>query len=164
MAAMMRVGLGYDVHRFGEGDSVTLCGVKIPYHQALVAHSDGDVALHALCDALLGAVALGDIGAHFPDTDPKWQGVDSRELLRQVVALLSGAGWCLHNADLMVIAEAPRLRPHVDIMRELVASDCGVDIGAISIKATTNERIGFVGRGEGIAAQAVVSVGRVEGR
>jgi len=152
----MRIGHGYDVHRFCEGDHVMLGGVRIDHAQGLAAHSDGDVVLHALCDALLGAIGAGDIGRHFPDDDPAWAGADSRDLLRRVVAQVQAAGFILGNADLTVIAQAPRLAAHVGTMVERIAADCGVDPGAVNVKATTTEGLGFCGRGEGIAAHAVV--------
>jgi 2-C-methyl-D-erythritol 2,4-cyclodiphosphate synthase len=152
----VRVGLGFDVHAFGPGDHVMIGGVRIPHVAGLQAHSDGDVALHALADALLGAIGAGDIGQHFPDTDPAWRGADSRALLRHVVGLVEAAGFRLGNCDLTVIAEAPRLGPHRDAMRRNIAADLGVELAAVSVKATTTERLGFTGRGEGIAAQAVV--------
>lgn len=156
----MRIGQGFDVHRFGGGDHVMLGGVRIPHCQGLEAHSDGDVALHALCDALLGALALGDIGQLFPDTDPRWRGADSLMLLEQVAARVSEPGWKLANADITVMAQAPRLAPHVPAMREAIAAALGVDTARISVKATTTERLGFTGRGEGIAASAVVLLQR----
>lgn len=152
----MRVGHGYDVHRFGGGDAVTLGGVRIPHDKGVIAHSDGDVALHALCDALLGALALGDIGKHFPDTDPAYKNADSAGLLKRVYALVRERGFSLQNADITVVAERPRLAPHIPKMQQIIAKvlDTGIDI--ISIKATTSEKIGFIGREEGIAAYAVV--------
>lgn len=152
----MRIGHGFDVHAFGEGDHLTLGGVRIPYERGLKAHSDGDVLIHALCDALLGAAALGDIGGHFPDNDPAYAGADSRGLLRRVMGLLEAQGWQVANADCTVIAQAPRLAPHVQAMRANLAADLGVDIGRVNVKATTTERLGYLGRGEGIAAHAVV--------
>ncbi len=152
----MRIGHGYDVHRFCEGDHVMLGGVRIDHAQGLAAHSDGDVVLHALCDALLGAIGAGDIGRHFPDDDPAWAGADSRDLLRRVVAQAQAAGFILGNADLTVIAQAPRLAAHIGAMVERIAADCGVDPGAVNVKATTTEGLGFCGRREGIAAHAVV--------
>lgn len=152
----MRIGHGFDVHAFGPGDHVTIGGVAIPHSQGVIAHSDGDVALHALCDAMLGAAALGDLGGMFPDTDPQWSGADSRELLRKVVAKLAQAGWRVGNADLTVIAQLPRLTPHVAEMRARIAADLGVSGSQVNIKATTTERLGFTGRGEGLAAHAVV--------
>ena len=151
-----RMGHGIDVHRFGEGDHVTIGGVKIPHDQGLVAHSDGDVALHALCDALLGALAMGDIGHHFPDTDASYKGADSRVLLRHVVSLLSARGYRVGNADITVLAERPKLAPHIVLMRERIAEDMGVPAEDVSVKATTTEKLGFVGRREGIEAHAVV--------
>ena len=150
----MRIGQGYDAHRFGQGDHIILGGVEIPFDKGLAAHSDGDVLLHAICDALLGAVALGDIGNHFPDSDPGLKDVSSRVLLRRVTELLREAGYALCNIDATVIAEQPRISPFVRAMRENIAADTGLAIDAISIKATTTERMGFTGRGEGIAASA----------
>ena len=152
----MRIGHGYDVHRFGPGEAVMLGGVRIAHTHGLVAHSDGDVALHALCDALLGAIAAGDIGRHFPDTDPRWKGADSRDLLRHVAALAAGEGWAIGNLDVTVIAEAPKLAPHVPAMRAHLAADLNCEITQVSVKATTTEHLGFTGRGEGIAALATV--------
>lgn len=154
--SLPRIGHGIDVHRFGEGDAVTLGGVRIPHEQGLVAHSDGDVALHALADALLGALALGDIGQHFPDTDAAYSGADSRVLLRHVMTLVARQGYRVANADVTVLAERPKLAPHVVLMRERIAADLGVDVGQVSVKATTTEKLGFVGRREGIEAHAVV--------
>ncbi|MEW6446239.1 MAG: 2-C-methyl-D-erythritol 2,4-cyclodiphosphate synthase [Pseudomonadota bacterium] len=152
----MRVGQGVDVHAFMEGDHVTLGGVRIAHDQGLKAHSDGDVLIHALCDALLGALALGDIGHHFPDTDPAFKGVDSRILLRRVMDELRLRGWGVVNADMTVLAEAPRLAPHLERMRANLSVDMGVDIGQVNIKATTAEGLGAVGRREGIVAHATV--------
>lgn len=152
---MLRIGHGFDVHAFGEGDHITLGGVRIAFDRGVVAHSDGDVVIHALCDAMLGAVALGDIGRHFPPSDPRWKDADSRAFLRHCNGLLAGRGWTLGNADITVICELPKIRPHADVMRAILAGELGVGIDAISIKATTSERLGFTGRGEGIAAQAV---------
>jgi 2-C-methyl-D-erythritol 2,4-cyclodiphosphate synthase len=152
----MRIGHGFDVHAFGPGDRVMIGGVPIEHSHGVVAHSDGDVALHALCDALLGAAGLGDLGAMFPDTDPRWADADSRKLLRQVVARLAGQGLSVANADLTVIAQAPRLAPHTLEMRNCIASDLGVVPERVNIKATTTERLGYIGRGEGLAAHAVV--------
>ena len=151
-----RIGHGIDVHRFGEGDAVTLAGVRIAHTQGLMAHSDGDVALHALADALLGALALGDIGKHFPDTDAAYAGADSRELLRRVLGLIHVRGYVVGNVDLTIMAEQPKLRAHIDRMRVLVAADLQIDAELVSIKATTTEQLGFVGRCEGIEAHAVV--------
>ena len=152
----MRIGHGYDVHAFGDGDHIMLCGVRIAHQNGLMAHSDGDVALHALADALLGALALGDIGHHFPDDDPAFEGADSRQLLRQVMALLKGRGFVLGNADLTIVAQAPKLAPHITAMRQNLSEDLGGDIDLINVKATTTEKLGFVGREEGIAVHAVV--------
>ena len=152
----MRVGLGFDVHAFGPGDHVMLGGVRVAHSHGLVAHSDGDVAIHALCDALLGALALGDIGRHFPPSDPRWRGADSRELLRHVAALVGDRGYVLGNADLTIVCEQPRIGPHVEAMRTVLAAALACPFERISVKATTTERLGFTGRGEGIAAQAIV--------
>lgn len=151
----MRIGHGYDVHRFQDGDFIVLGGVRIAHHKAFVAHSDGDVLLHALTDALLGAAGLGDIGQHFPDTDPAYQGADSRQLLRQVVALLERAGWQVGNIDSTVLAQAPKMAPHIAVMRENIAADLKISGEQVNVKATTTEGLGFVGREEGIAAHAV---------
>jgi 2-C-methyl-D-erythritol 2,4-cyclodiphosphate synthase len=153
---MMRVGHGFDVHAFGEGEVVHVGGVAIPHDHGVVAHSDGDVALHALCDALLGAAALGDIGGMFPDTDAKWKGADSRELLRAVVARVDEQGLRVANADLTLVAQAPRMAAHIPLMRERIAADLGIAAGRVNVKATTTERMGYIGRGEGLAAYAVV--------
>lgn len=152
----MRIGHGYDVHAFGDGDHIMLCGVRIAHQNGLMAHSDGDVALHALTDALLGALALGDIGHHFPDDDPAFEGADSRQLLRQVIALVKARGFVLGNADLTIIAQAPKLASHIAAMRQNLSEDLGGDIDQINVKATTTEKLGFVGREEGIAVHAVV--------
>lgn len=152
----MRVGSGYDVHAFGPGDHVTLGGVKIPFDKGVKAHSDGDVLLHALCDALLGAMGLGDIGQHFPDTDPRWKGADSRVFLRHCAHLLKEHAWRLVNVDVTVIAEAPRLGQHRAQMRLNVAEDLHVPADRVNIKATTHEGLGALGRAEGLACQAVV--------
>jgi 2-C-methyl-D-erythritol 2,4-cyclodiphosphate synthase len=157
---MMRIGNGFDVHAFGEGDHLMLGGVRIPFERGVVAHSDGDVAIHALCDALLGALALGDIGTHFPPSDEKWRGADSRQFLRHCALLLDQHGWTLANADLTIICERPRIGPHVEAMRAALASDLGATPAQVSVKATTTEKLGFTGRGEGIAAQAVVLLAR----
>lgn len=151
----MRIGLGYDVHAFGAGDKIVIGGVVIAHSAGLVAHSDGDVLLHALSDALLGAAGLGDIGRHFPDTDPQYRNADSRALLRLVYAKLKAQGWQLGNADMSIIAQAPRMAPYIDAMRANIAEDLECDPEQINVKATTSERLGFVGREEGIAAQAV---------
>jgi 2-C-methyl-D-erythritol 2,4-cyclodiphosphate synthase len=153
---MIRIGHGFDVHRFGEGDQLMIGGVALPFDHGFVAHSDGDVLLHAVSDALLGACALGDIGHHFPDTDPAWAGADSRVLLRRVMERVRAAGYRVGNLDATVIAQAPRMAPHIAAMAANLTADLGVDAGAVNVKATTTERLGFTGRGEGIAAQAVV--------
>lgn len=155
MSPAIRIGQGFDVHAFGPGDHVMLGGVRVPHTQGVLAHSDGDVALHALCDALLGALALGDIGRHFPDTDPRWKGADSLDLLRRCVELARGSGYALGNADITVICESPKLASHIEAMRTRIAQAAGCAIDAISVKATTSEKLGFTGRGEGIAAMAV---------
>ncbi|WP_457667519.1 2-C-methyl-D-erythritol 2,4-cyclodiphosphate synthase [Thiolapillus sp.] len=154
----IRIGHGYDAHRFGFGDHVVLGGVTIPHDQGLMAHSDGDVLIHALCDALLGAAGLGDIGRHFPDTDPVFKGIDSRILLRKVVAELQQYGFSAGNVDATIIAQQPRLSAHVEKMQQHLADDLGLDASRVNIKATTTERMGFTGRGEGIAAHAVVLI------
>ena len=151
----LRIGQGYDAHKFRDGDHVILGGVRIPFDQGLAAHSDGDVLLHAICDALLGAAALGDIGRHFPDTRQEFKGIDSRVLLRRTAELVRAAGYRIGNIDATVICERPRVSPHVELMRERIASDLMVDIGRINLKGTTTEKMGFTGRGEGIAATAV---------
>jgi len=156
----MRVGIGYDVHAFGPGDHVMLGGVRIPHGRGVLAHSDGDVLLHALCDALLGAMGLGDIGQHFPDTDLRWKGADSRQFLRHCARLLAEHGWRLLNADLTVLAEAPRLGAHRVHMRANVAEDLGCSIERVNIKATTAEGLGAIGRGDGLACQAIVLIAR----
>jgi len=155
---MIRVGQGYDVHRFNDGEFIILGGVKIEYEQGLEAHSDGDVVLHALCDALLGAAALGDIGKHFPDTDPEFKGADSRVLLRHVYRIVQDLGYHLVNADITIIAQAPKMAPHVEAMCLFIAEDLNVDIDCINVKATTTEKLGFEGRKEGIAVQAIVLI------
>jgi 2-C-methyl-D-erythritol 2,4-cyclodiphosphate synthase len=155
---MIRVGQGYDVHRFASGDHIILGGVNISYEQGLEAHSDGDVVLHALSDALLGAAALGDIGKHFPDTDPEFKGADSRVLLRHVYSIVQAKGYRLINADVTIIAQAPKMAPHIVAMCSNIAADLQVDIDFINVKATTTEKLGFEGRKEGIAVQAVVLI------
>ena len=152
---MIRIGHGFDVHRLVEGRKCIIGGVDIPFEKGLYGHSDADVLLHAICDALLGAAALGDIGKHFPDTDPRYKGIDSRELLRHVVALLKEKGYGVANLDATIIAEAPKMAPHILSMRTHIADDVGVPIDCVNVKATTTERLGFTGRGEGIAAEAV---------
>lgn len=154
----IRIGQGVDVHAFGEGDHVILGGVRIPFERALAAHSDGDVALHALCDAMLGAAALGDIGRHFPPSDDRWKGVDSRDLLRRVNVLLTHDGWSVTNADITLVCEQPKITPFADQMKANIAADIGLDVTDVSIKATTTEGLGFCGRGEGITALATVLI------
>ncbi len=151
----IRIGQGFDVHAFGDGDHVMLGGVRVPHTRGVLAHSDGDVALHALCDAMLGALALGDIGQHFPPSDPRWKGADSRALLRHCDALIRERGWRVGNCDLTLVCERPKVGPHAQAMREAIAADLGIAADAVSVKATTTEGLGFSGRGEGIAAQAV---------
>lgn len=152
----MRIGHGYDVHAFGNGDHVMLGGVRIAHPRGLVAHSDGDVLVHALCDAIFGALAAGDIGTHFPPSDPAWKAADSRRFLRHAAALMSKRGWQLANADLTVICELPTIAPHADAMRAVLAADLGCNIERVGVKGTTTEKLGFTGRGEGVAAHAVV--------
>ncbi|MBQ8301787.1 MAG: 2-C-methyl-D-erythritol 2,4-cyclodiphosphate synthase [Clostridia bacterium] len=151
----MRIGQGYDVHKLVEGRDCIICGVNIPHDKGLLGHSDADVALHALSDALLGAAALGDIGKHFPDTDEKYKGADSRVLLREVVRLIIEKGYAVENVDVTIIAQKPKMLPHIPEMRKNVAEDLQVDIDAVNIKATTTEKLGFEGREEGISAMAV---------
>jgi 2-C-methyl-D-erythritol 2,4-cyclodiphosphate synthase len=159
----MKVGHGYDVHAFAAGDHVILAGVRIPHSKGLRAHSDGDVLLHALCDALLGAAALGDIGRHFPDSDARWRGADSRALLKEVLKLLAAKGLKPLQVDATVIAEAPKLAPHVPAMCANLAQDLGLPLDCVNVKATTSEGLGHIGRGEGLAVHAVAVVGRVSG-
>ena len=154
----MRIGQGFDVHRLAAGRRLVIGGVDIPHDKGLLGHSDADVLLHAICDALLGAAALGDIGHHFPDNDPDYEGIDSRELLRHVAALVREGGFGISNVDATIIAQAPRMAPHVPRMIGNIAADLGVAPGAVNIKATTTEKLGFTGRGEGIAAQAVALI------
>lgn len=156
-----RIGSGFDVHRLVEGRRCIICGVDIPHPTGLLGHSDADVALHALADALLGAAALGDIGHLFPDTDPRWKGADSRILLRKVVEAIASAGYAVGNVDITIMAQAPKLLPHIPAMIECVASDLGLELDCVSVKATTTERLGFTGREEGIAAQAVALICRI---
>ncbi|KXW55718.1 2-C-methyl-D-erythritol 2,4-cyclodiphosphate synthase [Ferrovum sp. PN-J185] len=151
----IRIGQGFDVHAFAENRQLILGGVTIPYHLGLLGHSDADVLIHALCDALLGAVALGDIGRHFPDTDERFRGADSRQLLRQVSSMLKALGWSIVNVDITVIAQAPKMAPYIPQMITHLAEDLVLDVEDINIKATTTEQLGFTGRGEGIAAQAI---------
>ncbi|KZN12829.1 2-C-methyl-D-erythritol 2,4-cyclodiphosphate synthase [Marinomonas sp. TW1] len=150
-----RIGHGFDVHKFGEGDHVILGGVSIPYSQGLIAHSDGDVVLHALTDALLGAAALGDIGKHFPDTDAAFSGADSRILLKRAFAEIKALGLLVGNVDVTILAQAPKMRPHIDAMRANIAEDLEIAMSEVNVKATTTEKLGFTGRKEGIAVEAV---------
>ncbi len=151
----MRIGHGYDVHRFCEGKFITLGGVQIPHKSGLLAHSDGDVLLHALCDALLGAAALGDIGRHFPDTAPAFKGADSRVLLRHVLGLIQAKGYGVGNVDATIVAQAPKMAPHIETMRACIAEDLQVELDQVNVKAPTTEKLGFTGREEGIAVHAV---------
>jgi 2-C-methyl-D-erythritol 2,4-cyclodiphosphate synthase len=156
----LRVGQGFDVHAFESGRKLIIGGVDIPHDQGLAGHSDADVLIHAVCDALLGAVSLGDIGRHFPDTDERFKGIDSRELLRDVSGRLSGMGWQVMNVDVTIIAQAPKMATHIPEMVDNIARDIGLDGSAVNVKATTTEHLGFTGRKEGIAAQAVCLVAR----
>lgn len=156
----MRIGQGYDVHRLVEGRKCVICGVEIPYEKGLLGHSDADVALHALSDALLGAAALGDIGKHFPDNDPAYEGADSRVLLRKVVDMIREKGYNIENADITIVAQRPKMAPYIDEMRRNVSEDLGIDGDCVNIKATTTERLGFEGRGEGISSMAVALINK----
>jgi len=157
----IRTGIGFDVHAFARDRELWLCGVKVASEMGLSGHSDADVALHALCDALLGATANGDIGHHFPDTDPRYRGIDSRLLLRHVVKLTADGGFAVSNVDVTIIAQAPKIAPYIEEMRRTVASDVGIDVARVSVKATTTEHLGFTGRREGIAALATVLVVKI---
>lgn len=161
MTTALRIGQGFDVHAFEAGDHVTLGGVKIPHRQGIKAHSDGDVVLHALVDALLGAAGLGDIGIHFPDSDPQWRGADSRQFLRHACVLLQQEGFAIVNVDITVLAETPRLGKHREAMRANISADLGIAAERVNIKATTTETLGFVGRREGIACQAIALIERL---
>lgn len=152
----MRIGQGYDVHAFGEGDHIIMGGVTIPHERGLIAHSDGDVLIHALCDALLGAASLGDIGRHFLDTDPRYRGIDSRQLLREVVSLIHNKGYSLGNADMTIVAQTPKMSPYIEQIRNNLAADLSCEIDQVNVKATTTEKLGFEGREEGISCQVVV--------
>ena len=156
----MRIGQGFDAHRFEAGRALVIGGVTIPHEYGLAAHSDGDVLVHALCDALLGAAAMGDIGTHFPDTSDDYAGIDSRILLQRVMGLITGAGYRVVNTDLTIVAEAPRMAGYIDAMRDNIATDLALEVDCVAVKATTSERLGFTGRGEGIAAFAVVLIER----
>ena len=158
----MRIGHGFDVHAFGEGDKLILGGVTIPYQRSLIAHSDGDVLIHALMDSLLGALALGDIGHHFPDTDPRYKGCSSRDLLKEVATLVRKQSYQLTNTDITIVAEAPKMAPHIETMCANLAKDLDCCLDQINIKATTTEKLGFTGRGEGIACHAVSLLQKVE--
>jgi 2-C-methyl-D-erythritol 2,4-cyclodiphosphate synthase len=158
--ANIRIGQGYDVHAFGPGDHVVLGGVRVPHTRGIVAHSDGDVLIHALCDAILGALALGDIGKHFLPSDPQWKGADSRRFLVHCVTLAAERGWRIGNVDATVVGERPKVGPHAQAIRETLAADLGVGVDVVSVKATTTEKLGFTGREEGLAAMAVVLLER----
>ncbi|PHI36534.1 2-C-methyl-D-erythritol 2,4-cyclodiphosphate synthase [Pseudoalteromonas sp. GCY] len=153
---MIRIGHGFDVHKFGGAGPLTICGEKISYEQGFIAHSDGDVAIHALCDALLGALALGDIGKHFPDTASEFENIDSRILLRRVMEQVKALGYQIGNIDVTIVAQAPKMRPHIDAMRTNLAADCEAQLDQVNVKATTTEKLGFEGRKEGISSHAVV--------
>ena len=155
-----RIGHGFDVHAFAQGRKLILGGVEIPHDKGLAGHSDADVLLHAICDALLGAAGLGDIGRHFPDSDAQYKGIDSRKLLRHVVGLLRERGWRVGNVDATIIAQAPKMAPHIPAMQAHIADDLGVAVEAVNVKATTTEKLGFTGRGEGIAVEAVCLLGK----
>ncbi|MGN1173496.1 MAG: 2-C-methyl-D-erythritol 2,4-cyclodiphosphate synthase [Muribaculaceae bacterium] len=155
---MIRIGNGFDVHKLVEGRDCIVCGVKIPYERGLLGHSDADVALHALCDALLGAAAMRDIGYHYPDTNPDFKGADSRMLLRDVAKKIGAKGYHTVNVDVTIIAQAPKMLPYIEQMRQNIAEDLCIDLDSVSVKATTTERLGFTGRGEGIAAQATALI------
>lgn len=159
-APSIRIGQGFDVHAFATDRRLWLCGVNIPHDRGLLGHSDADVALHALCDALLGAASMRDIGYHFPDTDPRFKGADSRKLLREVVALIASKGYSVGNVDITIMAQKPKLLPYIPEMAANVASDLGINVDEVSVKATTTERLGFTGREEGIAALAVALIYR----
>lgn len=152
----MRIGQGFDAHRFSDSGRLVLGGVEIPFDKGMQAHSDGDVVIHALCDAILGALALGDIGQHFPDSSDEYEGIDSRILLERVVELMQQQHYRINNLDITIVAQAPKLAPHLPAMREILAQDLHVEVNSVSLKATTTEQMGFTGRGEGIAAMAVV--------
>lgn len=159
---MLRIGHGFDVHKFGGTGPLTIAGVKIDYAHGFIAHSDGDVAIHALCDAILGSLALGDIGKHFPDTASEYENIDSRILLRHVVNLAKNEGYFLGNADITIIAQAPKMLPHIENMRSILASDLNTEISQVNVKATTTEKLGFEGRKEGISSHAVVILQKID--
>lgn len=158
---MLRIGHGFDVHKFGGKGPLTIAGVKIDYTQGFIAHSDGDVAIHALCDAILGALALGDIGKHFPDTASEYENIDSRILLRHVVGLVKNKGYGLGNTDITIVAQAPKMLPHIENMQSILAADLNAEISQVNVKATTTERLGFEGRKEGISSHAVVILQKI---
>lgn len=160
MRMELRIGIGFDAHKFAPNRPLKLCGVNVPHEQGLIGHSDADVALHALCDALLGALALGDIGQHFPDTDPHFKDADSSTFVQAVMSLVRERGWRVNNVDITIIAQVPKLAPYRELMRERVANLLEVEISAVSVKATTTNHMGFIGRKEGIAAIAIVSLTR----
>lgn len=160
MTTSLRIGQGYDVHAFGEGDHVTLGGVSIPHTSGIKAHSDGDVILHALCDALLGAAALGDIGMHFPDTDAQWKGANSRDLLRHVVSLIHAQSYHVVNVDVTALADTPRIGKYREQMRANIAADLHIGVSQVNVKATTSEGMGFIGKREGLACHAIVLIER----
>ncbi|MEO5596396.1 MAG: 2-C-methyl-D-erythritol 2,4-cyclodiphosphate synthase [Lysobacteraceae bacterium] len=162
MSTSIRIGQGFDAHAFADGDHLMLGGVRVPHARGVTAHSDGDVAIHALCDAILGALALGDIGVHFSPSDPRWRDADSRMFLRHCTALARARGWIIGNADITIIGERPKIAPHANAMRHVLAEDLVVDVECVSVKATTTERMGFCGREEGIAAMAVVLLNAVD--
>jgi len=159
----LRIGHGFDVHAFAENRKLIIGGVEIAYERGLLGHSDADVLLHAICDALLGAAGLGDLGRHFPDTDPAYAGIDSRDLLRHVALLIAAQGWQVGNVDATIIAQAPKMAPHIAAMSANIATDLGVAMARVNVKATTTERLGFTGRGEGIAAEAVCLILKMQG-
>lgn len=161
MNSMFRIGQGFDVHRLVEGRELWICGIKLPHTHGLLGHSDADVAIHALCDAILGALALRDIGYHFPDTDPRFKGADSKRLLAEVCSMVRSKGWEIGNTDITIMAEEPKFKPHIERMREVLAQVMAIDVDAVSVKATTTEQLGFTGRKEGIAANAVALLYRV---
>jgi 2-C-methyl-D-erythritol 2,4-cyclodiphosphate synthase len=163
MSSQLRIGQGYDVHAFTAGDHITLGGEKIPHTHGILAHSDGDVLLHSICDALLGAAGLGDIGMHFPDTDVRWKGADSRQFVRHVRDLLKVSDYVVVNVDTTVICEAPRLGKYREAMRANIAADLGINITRVNIKATTSEKMGFIGRAEGLACQAIALIEHIPG-
>ncbi|MFC1236991.1 2-C-methyl-D-erythritol 2,4-cyclodiphosphate synthase [Vibrio sp. F74] len=159
---MIRIGHGFDVHKFGGDGPIIIGGVSIPYEQGLIAHSDGDVALHALTDALLGAISQGDIGRHFPDTDEQWKGANSRELMKEVYRLVNDKGYQIGNLDVTIIAQSPKMSPYIQCMRDVISEDLRTSVDNVNVKATTTEKLGFTGRKEGIACEAVVLLKKIE--